>query len=666
MLKTRKRWVALLTAVCMIAAFCVPFVGTASASSATYSTSYTPAVSAGVLTSFTSPNLYLTVTMNNSDALNLAGSQMVMELPSSPSGYSMTLGTSIYDETGVFAGASFAPVINGNVSGEITITVPSTFVANSVYAQSTTVSSFAIQIVSLFVPGGVNGNVPLTVTSPNGSEFTPGSLTLATTGSGSVTVAAESVLPISSGTSISPVIIDITESMAGALNNSGGDALKLTLPPGITWSSAEWDPNTTLPNGLVWGAWGISGAPLVGPSAITNAGRELDISRVVPTNPADTTDTAVFAKLEAFLSVDQSTAKQGTVVVNVGGTSTYSPSTLTVATYGTYAVSDKVLNTPTITAGLAGSTIGEFEVVEGLPGSLINGRTIDLTLPSNVAWSEVPTIDSSASTLDNIQTVDWLAVGSSGNEIEGTLIFQSSGGVQEETTQSESTPAVIAFKNAEVTPAVDFTPGPLNVTVGGTEGLSGTFAVATVGAGVTAAASASPDVTIGTASASVGDLTITEAAAGNLQSIAEYSGLNTVGNSLGNSAGAISESSLLSDDAYFVATNSNGGTADIDVVAPSGVTFFNTPTVTVTAGDLQLGTISTATGSTNNGEIVIPIKSTSTTPSTISITGAQVTIDRTVPEGPITFKVEAPVSMKLSLKVPEASEWAQSVMLPVA
>ena len=81
---------------------------------------------------------------------------------------------------------------------------------------------------------------------------------------------------------------------------------------------------------------------------------------------------AVFVKLTATVDIDQSVAKQGNIVVTVSGASTYSPSTLTVANYGTYAVTDKVLSTPTITAGMAGSTIGEFEILEGLPGSLIH------------------------------------------------------------------------------------------------------------------------------------------------------------------------------------------------------------------------------------------------------------------------------------------------------
>jgi hypothetical protein len=248
-----------------------------------------------------------------------------------------------------------------------------------------------------------------------------------------------------------------------------------------------------------------------------------------------------------------------------------------------------------------------------------------MTLPSNVAWSQVPQIDTSNSTLDSFSINSICAVGSSGNEIEITL-----GGAV--STASES-PAVIAFKNAEVTPAVDFT-GALNVTVGGTEGLTGTINLGTVAAGVTAAASAEPSIAIGTANAAVGDLTITEAASGNIQSIPEYSGLDTTGAGPYNSSGANPSAK------YFVATDSNGGgNAEIDVWAPTGVTFFNTPTVTVTAGDLQLGTVSTNTV-TNQGEIIIPIKSTSTIASTISITGAQVTVDRTVPGGAITFKVK--------------------------
>jgi hypothetical protein len=621
----------------MVAALLVPFVGTASAST-TYSLSYVPAVSAGATVTSTNglTNLYLTVTMDNTAAMNLENSKVVLELPSSPTGYAMNVAVDTNSLTGYFANSNLAAAVSvtGQGTDSLTLAVASNYSSGTPPTNTPSDSTFALQITSLTIPGGVNGNASLVVSAPSGSMFTSGSLTLATVGTGNVTLAAESVQAIAEGSNNStPVTVDITESMAGSLADSGGTALKLTLPPGITWMN-----NSNLGSPPVWGTWG-SGFGSAGPTFgngylyTSNGGRELDIS--VPTTYSKTTSSyvyesssAVYVKLTGYLDVDQSTAKQGDVVVTVSGASTYSPSTLTVANYGTFALSTKVTSTPTITAGMEGSTIGTFQILEGLPNSIINNRTVDLTLPTDVAWTESPQTDTANSTL-NGASVSWASVGSTGNEIEGTITGYASG---------STTAGVIAFKNAEVTPAVDFT-GDINVTVSGTEGLTGTIKLGTVAAGITAAASATPDVTIGTASAAVGDMTITEVASDNIQSLAEYSGLDESTN--GNGDGSYSNSSGASSGGgrYYVATTSQSGQAEIDVWAPNGVTFFNTPTVTVTAGDLQIGTISTNSNN-NQGELVIDVKSTSTTPATIKISGTQVTIDRTVPEGPITFKVK--------------------------
>jgi hypothetical protein len=640
LLKTRKRWVALLTAVVMIAALIVPFAGTASAA-CTYSLSYVPAVSAGAnLTSAQIPNLFLNVTLDATSITHMYGSEVVLELPSSPTGYGMTL-PDVTTLTGT-AGSTIPVTVSAGAAGTegaVSYTIYAS--GNGTLAASNpTTDTFSIPVSQLFIPGGVNGNVTLTAAAPNGSLFASGSLTLATAGSGAVTLAAESVQSI--GSSGDPIgTIDITESMQGALINggvaptyTGSDALKLTLPPGFTWDSVGTPT-------LVWGSSvGFSSLNASTPPAsdvnfsTSNGGRELDI------NVETASTQAWFIKLVSpTVSIDESTAKQGNVVVTVAGNASYSPSTLTVANYGTYAVSTKVLNAPTITAGVEGSTIGEFEITEGLPGSLINNRTIDLTLPGNLAWTEVPQIDMTNSTIPSGLNIYWTAVGSTGNEIEGQ--------VEGYPSTAPSSAAVIALKSAEITPAVDFT-GAVNVTVGGTEGLTGTLNLGTVVAPISATASATPAVTIGTASAAIGDLTITEAAAADIGSLAYYAGLDTdsTGTAIlgGYSASSGAEaygSTLASPNEYFVAATGSEGTADIDVWAPSGVTFFNTPTVTVTAGDLQLGTVSTNTIN-NQGELVIPINSTSTTASTIKITGAEVTIDRTVPEGPITFKIEGP------------------------
>lgn len=75
--------------------------------------------------------------------------------------------------------------------------------------------------------------------------------------------------------------------------------------------------------------------------------------------------------------------------------------------------------------------------------------------------------------------------------------------------------------------------------------------------------------------------------------------------------------------------------------APAGVTFSATPTVTVTDGDLQIDTsgVGTDTTSANEGLVLIEVKSSSNKPSTIKISGLELTIDRTVPEGDILLKV---------------------------
>jgi hypothetical protein len=472
-----KKWSAVLTIVVMFAALLAPFAGTASAAT-TYSLSYVPSVSAGAVV--TPTNLFLTVTMDNPCAEDLAGSQVVLGLPSTPSGYLMTLGAP-EAPSGVFTGNSNllsssivteTPVVAGQASSvSYTVYVSPSFTADTTgVGNNTTTSSFSIPITSLTIPGGVNGNVTLTAAAPNGSMFASGSLTIATAGTGNVTLAAESVQSVSSGSNQHIGYIDTTESMAGALSNSGGTALKLTLPAGVTWDTASFS--------TVWGTFAAAGPWQL--SYTGNGGRELDISTAsgVSSTVYDS-QTAMFVKLIGTVDIDQSVAQYGDVVVTVGGASNYTPSTLTVANYPNPAINNalsaRMLNTPTITAGMAGSTIGEFEVWESQPGSLIAGRTIDLTLPSNVVWSEVPQEDTSNSTMDNYNISSIYAVGSSGNEIEITI-----GGAQ---STSGVNLAVIVFKNAEVTPAVDFS-GPVIATLGGTEGLVGTLELANVAAGV--------------------------------------------------------------------------------------------------------------------------------------------------------------------------------------
>ena len=116
---------------------------------------------------------------------------------------------------------------------------------------------------------------------------------------------------------------------------------------------------------------------------------------------------------------------------------------------------------------------------------------------------------------------------------------------------------------------------------------------------------------------------------------------------------------------YLAETISTTGTTYLYVVAPVGVTFDTTPTVTVTSGNIQLGTATTGTDveventttAGNQGVLEIPIDSSSTTASTIKIAAPVVSVDRTVPSGPVIFKVEGTAVDQTSLGPSTYWEW---------
>jgi hypothetical protein len=82
------------------------------------------------------------------------------------------------------------------------------------------------------------------------------------------------------------------------------------------------------------------------------------------------------------------------------------------------------------------------------------------------------------------------------------------------------------------------------------------------------------------------------------------------------------------DDAIATAGRSNEGKT-LTVSLPKNIEWSKTPTVEVTEGNLEIGK-----PSVDGNALNIPIKSSSTKPSTIKITDVKVTLDRTVPEGP--------------------------------
>nr|WP_205664703.1 stalk domain-containing protein [Ammonifex thiophilus] len=467
--------------------------------------------------------------------------------------------------------------------------------------------------LSIKVPTGVTGDIVLTASAPGDSTFSSGSVVIARVGVGKATLAVESVPSISS--SGGPIgVIDIKEDAAGALKDSGSTAaLKLRLPPGF-----KWDKDRGFSVNVMWGTLHIPANPRVNPATaptnqayfvVTNDDRDLEIH--VPAGAASDRDT--FFKLSASIKVDESVAKTGEVKVTVSGATTASPSELIVANYGEYGVTVKAYSKTDIIAGKVAQDIGKLEIKEAIPGSLIPGRTITLTLPENVRWSQAPNIDTELSqNYGGIRISDAAVVGSDGRMLK--LTFSGS-------TEGQTDPAKIVLKDMQVTPAADFS-GDLKIEVGGSQGVTGTVVLATVKAPVTVSASSTPQVIIGLGGQQVGDITITENMADAIHGTVTGWAKN--------------------NDYITSATPTGAPQAKLIIEAPAGVTFDGTPKVEVVEGDLQIDASAVSTDKTPalEGQIIIPIKSSSTTPSKIKISGVKVTLNRTVPEGDLVFKVK--------------------------
>jgi hypothetical protein len=285
------------------------------------------------------------------------------------------------------------------------------------------------------------------------------------------------------------------------------------------------------------------------------------------------------------VTIDSSEATMGDIIFSIGGTNSgITSADVKLGTYGDYGCT-VTADTPKeiLAAKATDQKIATITIKEALAGSLIAGRTLKLTLNGDAKWVDYPTP----------------------NYAEGTSGFLSGaspstdGKTLEYTVNSQTTSAAkVEFKNFTVKTSAAMS-GDLKVTVGGTAGASGEVTVATVKPRVTAAAASTPNVIIGQQDQAAGDFTITEAKA----------------------------------EAIDDATAS--GTVDLKVVAPTGVEFAVTPTVTVTDGDIQIDTVSKS-----GGTVSIELKSTSSKPSTIKFSNVKLTVDRTVPVGPVELKIQ--------------------------
>ena len=246
--------------------------------------------------------------------------------------------------------------------------------------------------LAIWVPGGVTGGVVITDAAPSGSIFSNNTGTVAVVGAGTVNVAVESAPSIAAGSPTPTGMIDVTENAPGALEDSGTAALTFTLPPGFTWGTPTftymWGSSLATDGVAAYdeitspqGTGGYKG----GWTNTADNGRELKFYNYVASS------SALYFKVSAPVSIDESAAKTGNITVTVGGQTSANVSTLVVGNYGEVRRHLRRLrDRPDHHGRHERLDHRRAEIKEGIPGSLLDGRTITLTLPTNVAWSADP------------------------------------------------------------------------------------------------------------------------------------------------------------------------------------------------------------------------------------------------------------------------------------
>jgi hypothetical protein len=445
---------------------------------------------------------------------------------------------------------------------------------------------FPITFESVKVPSGVSGDIVAKIVGVAG-QLVSGSVVIGTVGAGDLEVEVLDTENFSdAGGSVE---IRVAETAAGKLNEE--DELKLELPDGFEWGDIE---EAT----LVYGAFGKS-ASIEDAVEFTPDGDTLKIS--VSDDAYKSTVRVAFDFTVSINVTDTSEAEYGDVIAKVKGDYTATPSEIVVGTYGDYEVTINADDSSIVAyAGQTDQDVSDIVIKESLKGSLIGGRSILITLPSNARWYKIDDTE----LYDEDGNVKDLSSWNVDEDNEVKLEFAGLQGTDDRTAKfivnGDSTnatdPAELKIEDISVVLEPGVT-GDLVATVSGSQGLSGTIKLAEVVNPVTVTAEKT-NVQVGVAKQAAGDIVISEYDAG--------------------------------------ALNTDDGNNPVTLTLPDGVKFSSKPTVEVTKGDIEIDHISL----TNDDKTLsIYFKDDSGEASTIKISNIYYDVDRTVAEADIQVKV---------------------------
>jgi hypothetical protein len=389
------------------------------------------------------------------------------------------------------------------------------------------------------------------------------SVRIATIVAPSTTSTAVSRLPVVRGLGAQAAgNIRIVENIAGSLADGSPapvapvtNVIRLAAPAGVTFAAV---PNVS-----------AGGTPVLA-----------DSNRAVDITLATSTAAATIEVSNIRLNILETVA-DGDINIAISGANV-TPASVAVAAIGVvgFVEPSRVGATVTRNAGRLGEGIPNIRLTERTGNAFLVNRMLTLSLPTGFTWNTAP-------------TTTWAAgpvVSEAGRVITYWITSEPVAG--DYAGSVELTGLTI---NTHINPPTT----DIVVTVGGNAGASGTVTVGTLRRPVTVNAVTTPNVRADSLEQALGNIVITEAAAGALIA---------------------------------------GG--DIVITLPVGTILVGTPTVTRTAGTgATLPTIGTVTGN-NTNVITIPVDAASAgLPATVTVSGIRVNLDRLPAGTPVSARI---------------------------
>ncbi len=506
---------------------------------------------------------------------------------------------------------------------------------------------FTINFDSLTIPVGYSGDInasfssaPETVdglTPVLGTIFDDKAVTIAKVGVGEVTVSMSGVNFITDSNVENDIArVRFTEDVAGAM--AAGNTIRLQLPRGFYWDSNL--DGATLAVNIRYGERVSGNTDALVDVTLRDAAdlirtkyRTLQVS--APRYADGTSALAGDKRTQWEISgrqiriiVDPRTAETGAVDASLSGQGVdVAPSDLIVASYGEYVATAEALTSPTRMAGKMNQALGSFEIREDVASSLIQNRSITLTLPEGTKWipgeliadipdewwaglpwfgdwwrdyiyevarGNAPRFDEDASSRRGftygIDGADsrWLIVDEERRTIRTTVQNASDPG-------SRAGALLIFDRGGRVAIEPTFR-GDIEVEVGGTAGAAGDIVIGTVVApAVAEVVGDAAKIMAGYPSQALPDVEITETRDG----------------------------ALTRDDVET-------GIISLSIPLPRGASFSHTPSAEVTEGDMVIERVWMSADKT---AVNVQVVASSDEASTVRVSDMAVTLDRAVPYG---------------------------------